>query len=576
MKTSSINIIIGVAILSVPNASAQDLSTEITLERTVLPEQRQAVRPSLMPTLISIETQEVQLDPAEYLKEGSVSSLLTLLPASPWGDNIPLTPYRGYARVGYFPTLNINGSAGYRFLDKERYKAGLWTQGSGTRYKYQGVRTEEGFATIGAYGSAKVGESSQLNANIDYTYSLIYHPWNQELDGERVNNQLVNIQALWNSHPGNINYYIGAGFDYIKMNKLDYTWCEPVMELGFNYNAPLSQQDLKFKAGVGLCNDSQSASWLGLDLNAQILSTDHGYGTLSQYNLRPYVKWDNESFYARVGVNLSIENGEKAEGTTIAPEVRLAYQPNGTPFSAWLTVTGGQELNTLRDLYLQNYYISPYLSYGSSNVIFDAEAALNIGRFGGFSFQILGGVAKADRWLMPALSHTTITATNPMQAGIAQWITPYGGTIMSSWDVLSWHAGVKVDFAYRNFLDVSVSVETGGSNHDQATENITWMRWSDRAKYVVNAAINVHPIEKLSLGVSYELRTDRKLPYLNAYWFDLNLANINNLNFSADYRVNNRLTVFMNLENLLCKHYLNTASLTSDGLHGLAGVSYKF
>ena len=99
------------------SAQAQKLSTEITVERTVVPAERAATRlNSVSPSIVPATVQDTRIDMAEYGQPGTLTRSSYLLAPAAWADTFALSPYRGYVSAGYFPVYNLGVSAGYRLL----------------------------------------------------------------------------------------------------------------------------------------------------------------------------------------------------------------------------------------------------------------------------------------------------------------------------------------------------------------------------------------------------------------------------------------------------------------------------
>ena len=109
---SSKSIIAAIALTTALSAPAEDLKTEITVDRTIVPVEREASRiGSLTPRLLSSPVTMKQLTLADYTDPAAITrSIPTLDPAS-YADTLALSPYRGYASLGYFPAFNLGASA---------------------------------------------------------------------------------------------------------------------------------------------------------------------------------------------------------------------------------------------------------------------------------------------------------------------------------------------------------------------------------------------------------------------------------------------------------------------------------
>ncbi len=561
-------------------AQAQDLSTEITVDRTVLPEQRLANKPTLLPSLLSIESEDVRLIPAEYSENGRLTSLVTTLPAAPWRSVIERTPYRGYVSASYFPKLNVSINAGYRIVDTDRLTVGAWTQGNARRYSYDGVRIQEGFGSAGLYAAYKVNDNSRLAADIHYTLASISHPMNQIKQNHRVGDDYYYGRLQWESRPSTVSYNLSVGYNCFNMGDIKFKRNDLLSSSDtYNYKAALGQSAIEFAGGVGVSREGELERWLGVDVDACWLSTNHGYGNQAQYHVAPYARWHNDQLSASIGVNLSLASGDDNPSQRIAPKVRFAYAPQGSKLSAWLSITGGEHLNRLYDQFMKNYYISPYVAYVRTNIPVDIEAAVTLGRFYGISIEAFGGYAVARNMLLPMLWRTEpgekFDWQKEEQLG-PQWMSIYGGPTMQGYDANCWHAGLRLSYAYQSYGEIEVSAETAGSDSDLPGQPVTWISWIDRAKYVINGTARIFPTDKLDITIGYEFRGDRHLPIYNGYWNDIDLEDMVNLSLGGAYRITPKLTAMITLENLFNRHSLDTASLPTQGFHGLVGIAYKF
>ena len=107
------------------SAQAQKLSTEITVERTVVPAERAATRlNSVSPSIVPATVQDTRIDMAEYGQPGTLTRSSYLLAPAAWADTFALSPYRGYVSAGYFPVYNLGVSAGYRLLQPSVWVSG--------------------------------------------------------------------------------------------------------------------------------------------------------------------------------------------------------------------------------------------------------------------------------------------------------------------------------------------------------------------------------------------------------------------------------------------------------------------
>lgn len=140
-------------------------------------------------------------------------------------------------------------------------------------------------------------------------------------------------------------------------------------------------------------------------------------------------------------------------------------------------------------------------------------------------------------------------------------------------DIKGAHAGVRIAYEWRSMVDVHASVEMAPQK-----ETSGYYLWRDRAKLVVKADAAVRPIEDLELTLGYEYRQGRA-----AYSYSLDgtatligLGSKSDLSFGARYDITPALGVFARGENLLGRKCMALPGVPEQGVHGLAGVSFKF
>ena len=95
------------AAITVIAASAQNMSTQIVVERQIEPEYRPAVRPSgVSPVALTPTVTTPRLSAAPYSALARLDASLTMLEPAAWGDTLYVSPFRGYANLGYLPAAN--------------------------------------------------------------------------------------------------------------------------------------------------------------------------------------------------------------------------------------------------------------------------------------------------------------------------------------------------------------------------------------------------------------------------------------------------------------------------------------
>ena len=557
--------------------SAKDLKTEITVDRTIVPVEREASRlGSLTPRLLSSPVNMRRLSLADYTDPTEITRSASTLDPAAYADTFALSPYRGYASVGYFPVFNLGASAGYRFIDNSRTRLGAWLQYDGSSYKPYGDNAPDGkysdnTVTVGVSLDQRVGSKSSFGARIGYTYNSIGLPDESLNDSQNAN--IFDADLSWWSRPGLIGYRLSAAFSHFGYGKDNY-FDETIFSDAID---PVSvkaagENRFTFNGGVAFFGSSVSPRG-GIDLSADFVSRQNGIemigtgyspisdGTLGVVSMTPYVAFHNGRLHGRVGLKIDLSTGGEGKKFHVAPEVMIDWNV-ANQFAIYAKLSGGEHLNTLRSLYDYCPYVGGIWQYGRSNVPVTADLGLNIGPFTGFSAKLFGGYAKANNWLMPQFSLLGLDSSNSSKLIISQ--TNYG-----AYNLKGWHAGIGLAYDWRSIVKTEVTAETASNDNEKA-----YYLWRDRAKYVINASVEVRPISPLKIAVGYELRTDRHNYMIGVT--SIELKSISNLSLAASYEINNKFTVFARGENLLNTHYNLVTDIQAQGIKGLAGISYKF
>lgn len=582
------------------SASAQSLSGEITVERTITPAERPASRlGSVSPAINTPQIKLKTLSPAQYNGVGQLSRSLTRLEPAAYADTFAVDPWRGYVSAGYFPGLNLAVDAGFDLIatkttrlgtflnvDAQSYKAASALDLSGHRYS-----VSNSAFTVGADLSTEVASHRTVDARAAYTFSTLKMP-GAGYDIEGGANHATLSLGYSDSHsalPWNAAleyYYFGFRHDtpWSLPDALSLTKLPAASEslLGIDGDLTWRQDNHWWKLGLGAdiqWLDRLASLWpLGYEdsldpTNVVAVPTywDEGAKTLSVITLNPSYNLSRTNVAVRLGAILQYTTGPRGNKFKVAPDVNFTWTPSGR-VALGVTLSGGEQLNSLATLNQISPWLIPAFSYERSNVPFALDATLNFGPFAGFSIRPFAGFALADSWLMPAVIEGPV-------------INKY-----QSQNVHGGHYGLELSYAYRSLLRVTASVE-GASSSDSDHESAYYL-WRDRAKFQARINIETRPIKPLTVGLDFTCRTDRKAYVLTPQgykatdgglylsWFDydrtLDLGDICNLSLNATWRFTPAFSVFANIDNMLCRRYDIIYGVPSARLSGLVGLTFKF
>lgn len=558
-------------------AVAQDLHTEITVDRTVLPDVREASRPGgLTPSIIMPPVRNSVLTAAEFTDPGAVDPQVSPLSPARCNDTISPTPYRGYIAGGYFPLFHAMASAGYRIVDSSSAPLDIWAQYDGNSHNGDMPHYPEALFTnhIGHGGLKGAYRSADGNYALDYSIdgmaAIIRNPYFFLYSGyehRRSYNQKayrVNPRADWTGLFGEVRIDVALGWERFRMfNNTPLDLASPII--------PHVRQNIISGAfGIGLC-DGGRQTWTGLDIDVAHMHSnrlpegdDVRTGNLSVAHFRPYVRFDGRNINGHAGLNVSLATGVYGTHVKVAPDVLVAWQPLPN-LTLYGSARGGEELNRMSDIFALNPYVYPCGAYSATNNPVIAEGGIHFSPISGLRISAEGGYAVSRAYLSPFIA-----------------ITRYGymTSDFRSVDFNSWYAGASISYTYATYATFAASYRTGGADNDINS----WQGWRDAADNVASASLKVTPVAALDLTAEFQLRGGRKalsmlFPYGQAggaVTRVAKLSDVRNLNFMAAYRITPRLTAFINLDNILCHRYLLISGMPSQSIGGLVGAAYKF
>lgn len=567
------HIIVRIALLAaiLPAAltsGAQTLNKEITVERTVVPERRDASRLAFTPVVslpqLPASTLSYSLQPVT----ARVTPSVVLLDPAAWGDSIYESPWRGYVGAGFMPRFNGAFTAGFRPVSTRSTILDVYAGYTGHVYGYPKVlggpnpkyiRRHD--ATVGAAVSHTPDAGSRLTASVDYTFTRFTNNASESAPNAMQNLNRGGISAAWTSRRGDFDYGVSAGvrlFSFVK-GELDHQLISLIeKDPSLVYYSGLvmdPNRETTMDAGATVGLDLGEGSELRLDADFGLVHGSANYaGSDWRMRLRPQYSLRRSDVILRLGANVDFAHG-CGKAFMVAPEVRLGYTPDA-PFAAEVSATGGVILNPMESIFAWDPFMPATQSFDGSRMPLRVDAKLTFGPQYGLWGQIFGAYAAVNDWYIPSPDPVTQTLERA--------------------DFRSWQAGVAAGYSFGRLASIKASAAFTPKSAKHG-----WYEWHDRARCVVGASLAVTPGHGLSFGVDYELRTDRR--WFPRYYsnlpgeaYILDLESVSNLGARASMAVTPRLTVFLHGTNLLNHKYTLVGDMPAQGISGLAGVTYKF
>ncbi|MCM1296821.1 MAG: hypothetical protein NC311_14885 [Muribaculaceae bacterium] len=569
-------ITISAALLSIGGIQAQNLEESLTVEGRYTPEVISADRLSVSPTTITITAPESNLN---YEMRGVTAAFAPdalAMAATGWRTSKAFDESRGYLNLRLGSWLNSSLSAGVAAIKNEDTRLNVWLQHNSTSlWKAWTADPEKGIEedadkryrydeTIGADFSHRFAGAGTLSADVQYHLGLFNYygtNWKQSTDdrikapGQTLNDIYANL--AWTGKPTDkIEYSIGAdvryfGYrsEYLVGYSLPYEYSSSFYRNLYRGNA---NRETTFNAGGHIKYDLTEGHGLGLGLHYSgvfnTLETEVGpVDNLNLAKLTPAYEYNNDKIWLRIGAELALESGWQTR-FRVAPDVRFSLINGMTTFAA--KIGGGTKLRTMAWLHQMDYYCNPgYWCDVAAYSPIEASLSLQFNPGGKWTFGIegtwcttldetLGGTYQAE--LNDNYSYNKLTDINRL----------HGFSI-----------GLNAGYEFSRYFGLN-----GKFNWQPQNGNAGFLNGFDRPEFTLHAGAHSNPTDALTLTLDYELRAKR---YLLS-------GNISRLNFSANYRINEKLSVGLDLNNLLNRHEMLLPDLPTEGFTAMGGVQIKF
>ena len=582
-----------------------NLNKEITLEKDIAPLEKKAVKKNELPKVQKPSTTgtKTQLGYSDLTSPIDVPTTIpTLLPYG-YRTAHNFSNQQGYLDIGAGTQANFRVDFGYRILNQEREKLGLWFNHNSSwnsknpskvipldeyrnKQKFNdnvlGVDYSKGIGT----GTFSLGAMAHID---NYNY---YGGWNNyhvlspldepitllapyEWDREKQTFFDFNINAGWKSQfmlrDNPLRYNVGLQYGHAAYDKsfnelynhgAHDNW--GVLTLGGNYDI----DDLKTAALT------IKGEYLRRGAKARTSKIDDLFDEVGMITLSPTYTIRGDMFKLQLGVNAHLSFSDGAF-FRLSPNVRfnLALVDG---FTFYANALGGKALGYRVPTHYYNHrYDYPLLMYGSIFTPLDAEAGFKVGPFQGLSAKASVGYAIVKR--QPGICYYDIPGSLPLRTGM-----------MSTYIVIDgrgYWVGAELNYKYRSLIEATASLKFAPHDDEFYAGDEHYNNYKlgvDRASTVGNLDIKVHPWQPLTFNVGLEYRGGRMALFcpnnerydLSFYFVDMD--DVINLHAGVNYRLNSKTSLWLKAHNLLNRRYDLLYGQGAQRIGAMAGVSLTF
>ena len=605
------------AAFALNGAYAQDntnLNKEITLEKDIAPLEKKAVKKNELPKVKKPVTtgQKTQLGYSDLTSPIDVpTSIPTLLPYG-YRTAHNFSDKRGYFDIGGGTQANFRVDFGYRLINEEREKLGLWLNHNST---WNGKNSSK-YVTLDENRNKQKYNDNTIA--VDYSKGLDKGTFTL---GAKAHVDIYNMYGGWNSY-SDAQFLDEYGLGNMTL-KAPYDWdSEKQTFFDFNLNAGwksqfmLQDNPLKYNVGLqyghaaydksfnefykhgshdnwGILNlggtyDLTELTTAALNIKGEYLrrgtkaityNENDLFDEVGMITLSPTYTVRGDMFKLQLGINAHISFSDGAI-FRLTPNVRanLALVDG---FSLFANLLGGKALGYRVPTHFYNHrYDMPTLMYGSIYTPLDAEAGVKVGPFQGLSGKLSLGYAIVKD-----------------QPGICYWM-PYpeqalGMGMMSTYKVIDgrgYFINAEVNYKYRSLIEASAGIKYAPHDDEMFESDTRYNNYKlgvDRASTVANIDLKVTPWRPLTLNAGLEYRGGRMAlfntridsddPYLaiRSYEF-VKMDDVINLHAGANYRLNTTVNLWLQAHNLLNRRYDILYGMGAQRIGFMVGAGFTF
>lgn len=558
-RTAFNNIIVSAALAAAisPALHADELNQTISLEKETEVVERKADKLASLPEAMPVKVTGTTLDFSNWAVPAALEPSLVTQTPQPYPDGFAFSKKRGYAVFGMGNYLNIEGSAGFRILDREKTGLGVWLQHNSTDGTIGGTEKVVVEDRIGLDLKQIFGKGT-LTARAGYHFDKFNYYGSDELSGfrQKVNEAALGVQ--WEktaSATDALGYHAGIGYNFFGNGK-----SIPAGRSGLMPLPPLKEHDIRVNAGAEILWGGNS--FAGIDAAFRYMNYKENGDAHSVTTLTPYYRKSTEHLNLRVGVRLDLST----QGTAIriAPDVKLGYTFNPR-VAVELAAVGGNRINSLHGVAARNRYLNPAFPLSKTYTLADAEARINIGLWKGFSASPYIGFAVVKGALAPRLEMSAAAAGS------------HGSVSYAENDLNGIKAGLDLSYRFKALFEIRAGYIYTPQDIDSG-----YLTGDDRAEHTVKASLKATPLKNLDIYAGYELRSGRNVLTETTHtgmfpiFSEEGLGVVSDLGIGADYRINGWLHVYAQGNNLLNRSWQDYYRMYSQKANFIIGAGITF
>lgn len=565
-------------VMAIVTATAQQDTTtnqmnrEMTLEREYDPSVQDANKVNTLPQIKEPEIRKIPIDYSAITLPAFPGKEVSTLSSGKILTDMEYNKRRGYLNLAGGTYMNINGDFGYHILNTDKDQLNF----------YLSHRSSNGKVSYDAPEGLKEKIKAKLNDNLGgLQYRHAFETANMKLGGS------YNYTGF-NYYGIPLNYWTSSAIPAIdrETNQVNQTikvnaGVESLPDAStIGYNVGIDYTNFSQKYGLSEAIDGLTEHTVHgvVDINT-ILGTSQKVGVMADVNyyaisspmdtyenkmvgtLSPYFRVEGSNWDLLLGARMMFSTGDFNKvffSPNIAANVVIADK---TTFYA--KADGHVRSNSFYELSQANRFANPYASGPTSRNWLDAIVGVKSGVAPGFWFDVFGGYEITD-------DHVFFIPSSDISNEFGQAMN------LLNLDAKRLFFGASLKYAYQQLFEFTLKGVY--SNWDTEPGDAWDGPMPDFKAYGMpgfefNAGITVRPIERLAVAADYYLANGR---YISYQFDDEKMDNINELNVTATYTLNNTFGIYAKLNNLLFQKYELYYGYPTQGFNAMFGINLNF
>ncbi|MDR2843949.1 MAG: hypothetical protein LBV57_04810 [Candidatus Symbiothrix sp.] len=507
------------------------LQRELTVEKEYNPSLRDANKINELPDIKTPEAPKTSVDYSNYTLDCLIPPYFQPFKAKTYYSDFATSKKRGYLDINIGTLFNKNADAGYQILRSEKDRLSVFGSYRSSNSKVHSLQDD-------AKERMKISDNAlgvdfwhrfkkaALSADAQYVYSGFndygFGLLTDSTPNDRVNQRFQTHLGLQSVNNERIHYQTNLSYTLFTQEY------QPI-------DKKLSGTENRLMADGNLFTD-----FMGIAASVKTYFHPHNNMNYASLSAQPYLLFEGDEWNAHTGLTLSRQVGGVDE-FLVSPDIRFNWRPSDAVLF-YCSALGGIQDNSQYNSRIENRYISPLYRIRDSQSPFDGTVGIQFSPVANLSIDVFSGY----QWLKDAHFYL---------------LNDSAGTIPQYANAQKFKLGGLFAYHYRDIADFGLQWTYSHWNIEETAVKA----WNQPAfAAVFNAGFQL-PVIPFRTDLMYHLETGR-----------INMKNIHAVDITGTYTLNEILSLYLKVNNVLNQHYELWYGYPAQACHILFGGSLKF